>query len=195
MQKNEDKSYDIKGDISKYIEKYSPIYNSIVKDGMFWFTISPTYRTLSIPRLFEHDKEQMLEYINEFAKEYIIVAECTNDRLHYHFVYSLKKGGAIRRGLYKGRFVEARIQFRDLKGEPRKGIMYLFKSVNETIEEYKIKEPILTRDNFAKAKKLRKALEKLQELEAEVKDAISVYGSKVQKPITDYQVSDADTDE
>lgn len=152
-----------------YCEKYRPLYDKIKSQGMKWLTISPPYNDID-PMKYYESWTYDFEDFRKLAKEVIIVAELTKElRMHFHIVYSVKdriKEYKVINGFRKGN------QLRLYKGEPMKGMHYLFKDLEDIVELLNI-TPILTMDDLnvlVEARKKLKKKEAREELEKDIPD-------------------------
>lgn len=125
---------------TQYEHPYAHLYNSQ------WLTISPPRRDKKAQVLFDNDRWDFLKNIKNMAKDFIIVAEVANFRIHYHILYNLCNP-VYQFKYFGGLEYTLRFQYRNYPGLPKGGFHYLFKDI-ELTQQFGIKQPVLTDKDF-----------------------------------------------
>lgn len=125
---------------AQYIEQYSPLYESILQQGMKWVTINPD------PKYLEHYSSNKIldQWLAKFkqlrylAHEFILIVEISRAlKLHFHLVYSVKDKVKEYKMINTWK-LEANVLY--CFGEPKHQIGYLFKDIDFT-EQYLSSSP------------------------------------------------------
>lgn len=115
--------------IQSYIDKYTDLYNLIKINGMRWLTVSP-------PRSDDEPESHLSDWLEEFERfiplchNVLIVAEFASLRLHFHIVYDVKD--KIKEYKTFNRWAKM-VQCRVYNGEPKGGLPYMFKDIEEAL--------------------------------------------------------------
>lgn len=135
------------------VELYTPLYNEILP-SMKWMTISPaSYDKDLDSQVNGWENYLRINFLDTICEKYIVVFELgENSRLHFHIVYSMKKGYLYNKRLFSfinsvrslsrdplPIYIKRPCQIKDYVGQPEKGIDYLFKEsegIYLTYEEY-----------------------------------------------------------
>lgn len=142
-------------------EKYRPLYDQIKLEGMWWLTISPR------PSEKEPDVD-LEEWLNEFTKmssaikSILGVVELTNMRFHLHIVFSQKDKIKCYK---KINGFKLHNMVRIYKGEPEKGLHYMFKEYEETKEYLVRNDPIFDTDVLNNIKQIKKSVRELHQMQ------------------------------